>query len=354
MGEEKNKSFQLSCPAPLSGHATIQLAHGSGGKLTGELIQSLFLKYFDNELLRPLEDQARLTLAGTRLAFTTDSYVVDPIFFPGGDIGELAVNGTINDLCMCGARPLYLSAGLIIEEGLAVSDLERIIHSMSRAAANSNVVIVTGDTKVVDRGKADRIFINTAGIGLIEHDYCFSAAGLRAGDKILVSGNIASHGIAIIAQREDLGLQTPIASDTASLLPLVNSLVTTYGAGIHAMRDATRGGIAAILNEFAASSQVAIRISEAAIPIAPPVAAACELLGFDPLHVANEGVMVVAVSPEFADTALEQMRRHPLGENASLLASVESCDRAVVTLRTRFGTERFVDLPVGEQLPRIC
>jgi hydrogenase expression/formation protein HypE len=343
-----------SCPIPLSTHDSIQLSHGSGGKLTNDLINELFLKCFDNPALSKRDDQAVLEIGGQKLAFTTDSYVVDPIFFPGGDIGELAVNGTVNDLCMCGARPLYLSCGFIVEEGLSMTDLARVVDSMKKAAAASGVQIVTGDTKVVNKGKGDKLFINTAGIGIIEHNYTYSADQIRPGDIVLINGPIAAHGMAILSQREGLAFESPIESDTAALNGLIDNLVQAAGDKIHAMRDPTRGGVAAVLNEFAEVSRVGVLLSEDRIQVDPPVAGACELLGIDPLYVANEGKVVVIAEPSAAETLLDTMRRHPLGAKATVLGEVHGAQPGLVSLRTRLGAERILDMPVGEQLPRIC
>jgi hydrogenase expression/formation protein HypE len=349
------ETLSASCPLPVSKHETIQLAHGSGGRLTDELIRKLFAHYFNNDMLNTLDDQATLEISGNRLTFSTDSYVVDPIFFPGGDIGDLAVNGTVNDLCMNGARPLYLSAGFILEEGLPLVDLERVVQSMQKAAEQAGVQIVTGDTKVVNRGKGDKIFINTAGIGVIEHDYTIRASNVQPHDIILISGDIASHGMAILSKREGLAFESPIQSDTAALNGLVQNMVQHAGEGIHAMRDATRGGIAAVLNEFAVASGVQIQLQEDTIPLERAVSGACELLGIDPLYVANEGRMVVAVAPEFALRLLNVMQKHPLGTGSVRVGEVTNRNKTgLVTLRTRLGAERIVDMPVGEQLPRIC
>jgi hydrogenase expression/formation protein HypE len=343
-----------ACPLPITRHSTIQLAHGSGGKLTHELVTRLFALRFANPALERLDDQAEIEVGGTRLAFTTDSYVVDPIFFPGGDIGELAVNGTINDLCMCGARPVALSAGFILEEGLPVADLERIVESMQRAARNAGVEIVTGDTKVVNRGKGDKLFINTSGIGILEHPYDISSRRLADGDRILISGSIANHGLAILSRREGLAFECPIESDTAALHELTAALVDGLGGALRAMRDPTRGGVAAVLNEFAAASRVGILLEQSAIPVRPAVAGACELLGLDPLYVANEGILIAVVAGGEADRALGIMRRLELGRQAAVIGKVRREPESLVALRTLLGTERIVDMPVGEQLPRIC
>jgi hydrogenase expression/formation protein HypE len=354
MDRKTNVPGFAACPVPVSHHRTIQLAHGSGGKLTQELITRLFAERFSNPVLNRLDDQAVLDVGGLRLAFSTDSYVVDPIFFPGGDIGELAVNGTVNDLCMCGARPVALSAGFILEEGLPLADLERIVESMQRAARRVGIDIVTGDTKVVHRGKGDKIFINTAGIGMIEHRYDISASRLAVGDRILISGSIANHGMAILSRREGLAFESPIESDTEPLHEVTAALVAELGGALHAMRDPTRGGIAAVLNEFAGASQVGILLDQPAIPIRPAVAGACELLGLDPLYVANEGILVAAVADHEAQRALTVLQSFECGRQAALIGRVRSAPAGLLALRTILGTERIIDMPVGEQLPRIC
>ncbi|MGD8921779.1 MAG: hydrogenase expression/formation protein HypE [Candidatus Zixiibacteriota bacterium] len=354
MNRKSSRENLGSCPRPLNNFSTIQLAHGSGGRLTADLITEIFLKAFDNPALNKQNDQAIVEVQGVKVAFTTDSFVVDPIFFPGGDIGDLAVNGTINDLCMCGAKPLFLSAGLIIEEGLPIDDLQKIIASMQRAAAVAGVEIVTGDTKVVDKGKGDKIFVNTSGIGVVEHDFTVSADNLKLGDVLIISGTIADHGMAILSRREGLSFESPIVSDTAALNSLVELIMQTAGSALHAMRDPTRGGVAATLNEFASSSKVNIRVQEDTIPILPAVAGACELLGLDPLYVANEGKLVAAVEEPVAQRVIEVMRHHPLGRKATVIGRVEADHPGRVTLKTRLGTERMVDMPTGEQLPRIC
>ena len=354
MNKDTNSDDLISCPRPISNHDTIQLSHGSGGKLTNDLISNLFVRAFDNPILRKLDDQATLEIDGVRLAFSTDSYVVDPIFFPGGDIGELAVNGTVNDLSMCGARPLHLSAGFIVEEGLPMADLEKIVASMKRAATAARVQIVTGDTKVVNKGKGDKLFVNTTGIGVIEHDFHISSDNLQPGDIIIISGTVADHGMAILSKREGLSFEAPIDSDTAPLNSLVENIIRVAGAGVHAMRDPTRGGVAATLNEFVQSSEVGIHILEKSIPINPPVGAACELLGFDPLYVANEGKLVAVIAEDVSEAALRAMKAHPLGHRATVIGRVSDKRPGMVTLETRIGGLRIVDMPVGEQLPRIC
>jgi len=343
-----------NCPLPITAHDTIQLGHGSGGRMMNDLISRLFLWAFDNPILARLDDQAVLSLERNRIAVSTDSFVVDPLFFPGGNIGDLAVNGTVNDVCMCGAKPLYLTAGFIIEEGFPLEDLKRIVISMRVAADAAGVRIVSGDTKVVNRGKGDKIFINTTGIGVIEHEFTISSNALRAGDKVILSGSIAEHGIAVLSKREGLAFETSVTSDCAALNTLVDTIVAAGGSAIHAMRDPTRGGVAATLNEFAASSRVGIQIDEAAVPVLPPVAGACEMLGLDPLYVANEGKLVAVVALEKAQNLLAAMRSHPLGRRAAVIGEVVADDSSMVTMTTRIGGRRIVDMPLGEQLPRIC
>lgn len=342
------------CPTLLTSYTTVQLAHGSGGRLMNDLIRKLFLEMFENPTLSRLEDCAVLQMPGSGLAFSTDSYVVDPIFFPGGNIGELAVNGTVNDLSMSGARPLYLSAGLILEEGFSLQDLGTIVRSMQNAAQKAGVAIVAGDTKVVHKGKADKIFINTSGVGVIEHDFVLSPGRIKAGDCVLVSGTIGDHGIAVLSKREGLSFESPVTSDTAALGGLVATAIEAGGQSVRAMRDPTRGGLAAALNEFANQAGVSIEIQESKLPVQPAVTGACELLGLDPLYVANEGKLLAVVAPEAAEAVLRRMRAHPLGRNAALIGRVTSRHRALVSMQTSIGGLRVVDLPLGEQLPRIC
>ncbi len=354
MSVEKPNADGFACPLPISRYDTIQLSHGAGGRLSLELIDNLFIKLFDNPALRQQDDQALLTISGQKLSFTTDSFVVDPIFFPGGDIGDLAVNGTVNDICMNGARPLYLSAGFIIEEGLSVAELEKVVRSMKRAADVAGVQIVTGDTKVVERGKGDKLFINTAGIGVVEHDFKISSHNLHPSDVVILSGSIADHGVAILSRRQGLNFETTIESDTAPLNGLVEVMVTAGGRAIHAMRDPTRGGLAATLNEFARTSNVGIRIRQDRILVKAPVAGACELLGLDPLYVANEGKLVAVVEKSSAERILQAMRSHPLGKDAAITGDVVAEQPGLVSMLTTIGGWRIVDLPEGEQLPRIC
>lgn len=342
------------CPLPIRAHDTIQLSHGSGGKMMNDLIGKLFLWAFDNPYLNKLDDQAVIELNGTRLAISTDSFVVDPIFFPGGDIGELAVNGTVNDVSMSGARPLFLSAGFVLEEGFSLDELRRIVESMRAAAKAAGVTIVTGDTKVVNKGKGDKVFINTTGIGLIEHDLVVSSTNLQPGDILLLSGTIGDHGMAILSRREGLAFETPIESDTAPLNGLVKEILEAGGEAVHALRDPTRGGLAATLNEFASASKVGVRIREDRIPVNPAVAGACEVLGLDPLYVANEGKLVAVVGREKAEAVLEAMRAHPFGREAAIIGDVVADRPGLVSLQTRIGAWRIVDMLVGEQLPRIC
>jgi hydrogenase expression/formation protein HypE len=341
----------------------ITLAHGSGGRAMHELVEGLFLEYLRSPLLEALEDQAVFEIGSadgpSRLAFTTDSYVVTPIFFPGGDIGRLAINGTVNDLAMSGARPLYLSAGFILEEGFPIVDLRRILTSMHAAAEEARVQIVTGDTKVVQKGSADKIFINTAGVGVLESPIKISATRAQVGDKVILSGTIGDHGTTIMVARGDLELETEIESDTAPLGALVREMLdATARAGmvdaLHCLRDPTRGGLATTLNEIALSSEVCIEIHEGLIPVREEVKGACEILGLDPLYVANEGKLVALVSSEAAELLVESMRRNPYGRDACIIGEVKREPQGIVTMRTGFGGTRIVDMLVGEQLPRIC
>ena len=343
----------FSCPVPLPAGDAILLGHGSGGKLSAELLRDVFLPALGNPLLNRLEDQATLTLNGTRLAFTTDSFVVKPLFFPGGDIGSLAVHGTVNDLAMGGARPVALSAAFILEEGFPVADLRRIVQSMAAAAARVGVPIVAGDTKVVEKGSGDGVFITTTGIGMVAAGVELSASYARPGDAIILSGAIGDHGIAILTQREGLELESAVESDSAPLNTLVECILGVTTA-VRCMRDPTRGGLASTLNEIAAQSQVGIGIEEVAIPVHDTVRGACELLGLDPLYVANEGKLVAVVPAEVAGAVVTAMRAHPLGANAVVVGHVVALHPGLVTMRTAFGTTRMVDLLAGGQLPRIC
>jgi len=329
----------------------ILLAHGSGGKLMHDLIES-FMPELANPILDRLDDSAVFEVSG-RLAFTTDSYTVNPIFFPGGDIGRLAVCGTVNDLSMSGAKPLYLSLALIIEEGLAIAELKRVIASIKKAADEADIKIVTGDTKVVNQGSADKLFINTAGVGIVPEGVDISAANARPGDKIIISGNIGDHGIAVLSQREGLKFHTPVPSDCAPLNRLVADMLAA-SVNIHCLRDPTRGGLATTLNDFARQSKVGIRIEEDKIPVDKAVLAACELIGFDPLHIANEGKLAAAVAPGDADSILAGMKRNKYGVKAAIIGEVVKEHPGQVVMKTGLGASRIIDMPVGELLPRIC
>ena len=331
----------------------VTMSHGAGGKATQTLIEAIFLGAFRNPLLEPLEDSAELLLAGSRVALTTDSYVVSPLFFPGGDIGDLAVNGTVNDLSVTGATPLYLSAGFILEEGFPVADLTRVAESMRAAAAAAGVCVVTGDTKVVQRGKGDGCYINTAGVGLMERDVTLGVANARPGDAIIVSGPIGDHGITIMLARGELDIEADVSSDTAPLNGLVASLLDAV-PDVRAMRDATRGGVATILNEIARAATAGVLVSEENIPVRDEVRGACELLGIDPMYVACEGRLVAVVPGNSADRAVAALRAHPLGAQATVIGQVTSEQPGIVQLKTAFGGTRIVDLLVGDPLPRIC
>jgi len=343
----------LDCPLPLPAKDRILLGHGSGGKLSAELLRDVFLPVFRSPVLNRLDDQAVIEIGGARLAFTTDSFVVKPLFFRGGDIGSLAVHGTVNDLAMCGATPLYLSAAFILEEGFETAALRRISESMARAAEAAGVEIVTGDTKVVEKGSGDGVFINTTGIGLVPPGLNLSAANARPGDRVLLSGTLGDHGIAILSEREGIAFDTPAESDSAALHTLVRDMLVATD-GIRAMRDPTRGGLASTLHEIAAQSGVGMALEETAIPVREEVRGACEMLGLDPLYVANEGKLVAIVAPDSAEATLAAMRRHPLGAQASIIGTVTSAHRGMVTMKTAFGTTRLVNMLAGDQLPRIC
>jgi hydrogenase expression/formation protein HypE len=357
-GERPASAVFGSCPLPIFDHPQIVLGHGSGGKLTADLIEQIFLPAFKNPILNKLDDQAVLTIGGARLAFTTDSFVVTPIFFPGGDIGRLAVHGTVNDLAMSGARPLYLSAAFILEEGLAVEDLRRVVESMRAAAAEAGVEFVTGDTKVVNRGKGDQIFITTTGIGVIDGGVYISADRARPGDQIILSGYIGDHGMAIMSQRENLEFEGAISSDCASLHGLVAAMLSTPGAEgvefIHCLRDPTRGGVATTLNEIAKRAGVGMVLREQSIPVRESVKGACEVLGLDPLYVANEGKLLAVVAPEMAPAVLRQMQEHALGSDAAIIGEVVARHPGMVLMTTEIGGTRVLDVMFGEQLPRIC
>ncbi len=347
-------TLDLSCPVPMSDYPQVLLAHGGGGRLTQSLIERLFLPAFRNAALEERHDGAVLPVGGARLAFTTDSYVISPLFFPGGDIGCLSVHGTVNDLAMCGATPLALSCGLILEEGLPMEDLHRIVRSMEKAARRCGVPIVTGDTKVVDRGKGDGVFVNVTGIGLVPDGVSISPRRAQAGDVVIVSGPIAVHGVAILSVREGLQFETTLESDTAPLHEPVAALLRALGERVHVLRDPTRGGVATTLNEIAQQAGAGIRLHEASIPVDEEVRGACEILGLDPLYVANEGKLLAIVAREEADRAVEALRADPVTAGAVAIGEVVADHPGKVTLKSRIGGLRFVDLLAGEQLPRIC
>ena len=343
---------RLACPLPAGSDGRVQLGHGSGGKLSAELLRDHLLPHFDDPVLAELGDAAVISVEAGELAFSTDTFVVRPLVFPGGDIGLLAAHGTMNDLAMMGARPRWMSAGLVIEEGLPLELLDRIITSLAGAVRAAGASVVTGDTKVVERGKADGLFINTAGLGIRQRGFEPAPWRVQPGDVILVSGQIGRHGMAIMAARNELGLETEITSDTAPLWPLVEALREAAGPGVHALRDPTRGGLASALNEIAAAAGVGVRIDERQLPVPSDVAAACEMLGLDPLYVANEGVLVAFVAREYASAALAALRRHSAG--AAAVGQAVSDHAGMVVLRTGLGATRIVDLLPGDQLPRIC
>ncbi|MFI5455106.1 MAG: hydrogenase expression/formation protein HypE [Isosphaerales bacterium] len=348
-----------ACPLPQSRYDRIVLGHGGGGLLTAELIGRLFVPAFGNDVLAALEDQATVSLGGDngkmapRIAFTTDSFVVKPLFFPGGDIGRLAIHGTVNDLAVGGARPLFLAAAFILEEGLPLSDLKRIVASMRDACAEAGVSLVTGDTKVVDRGKGDQVFITTSGIGLVPDGRALSIRSARPGDRIVVSGTIGDHGIAIMSVREGIEFETVLLSDSAPLTDLVRVMLDACPA-IRAMRDPTRGGLSSAVNELADASRVGVTLDEASIPVRAEVRGACEMLGLDPLYVASEGKLIAVVPPGDAERLVAVMRTHPLGRDAALIGAVVAEHPGMVTMRSLVGGERVVTLLSGEQLPRIC
>ncbi len=348
------EQLTFQCPIPIQEYPTVLLAHGGGGRLTQMLIERMFWPTFRTPALETLHDGAVLEVEGVRLAFTTDSFVVSPLFFPGGDIGGLAVNGTVNDLAMCGARPLYLSLGFILEEGFPMEDLWRVVRSIQEAAQEAGVEVATGDTKVVDRGKGDGVFINTTGLGLVPPGIHISPQRASPGDVVLISGAIAVHGIAILSVREGLEFETTLESDTAPLNGLVEALLRAAGPEVHVLRDPTRGGVASALNEIAASAGVGIELEETRIPIWDEVKGACEILGLDPLYVANEGKCLAIVAPDVAEAVLEAMRSHSLGREAAIVGQVVEEHPGSVILRSRVGGKRVVDMLSGEQLPRIC
>ncbi len=352
---DKPNLLGWTCPRPLQNYPTIVMGHGAGGRMMADLIEHLFAPAFDNEWLRQMGDSAALehfTEMGQRLAFTTDSFVVSPLFFPGGNIGELAVYGTVNDLAMSGAKPLYLSAGFILEEGLPMETLGNIVTSMAAACRKAGVNIATGDTKVVQKGHGDGIYINTSGLGVIPSDVDISPANALPGDVVLVSGTMGDHGIAVMSVREGLTFETEIKSDTAPLNGLVEAMMAA--GKIHCLRDATRGGLAAVLNELAGSSRVGIEFDERKVPIRPEVNAACEMLGLDPLYIANEGKLVAILPESAAEKVLSVMRKHEVGKEAVIIGRVVEEHPGLVTAKTSIGGMRVVDVPAGELLPRIC
>ena len=343
----------MSCPLPLMDHDSIQLAHGAGGLLSAELIDKLILPRFACPELDKLEDQAVLDLPAGRVAFSTDTFVVSPIFFPGGDIGDLAINGTVNDVAMSGAEVHALSVGFVLEEGLPLADFHRILCSMETAAARAGVRIVTGDTKVVGKGSCDGIFINTSGVGVIPSGLNLSAGSLEPGDRVILSGTLADHGMAVMTVREGLSFQSTVTSDTAALNGLIKTILAA-GPGTKTLRDPTRGGAATSLNEFAQASGVGIKLDESTIKVRPDVAGACEILGIDPMYVANEGKVIAVVPAAEAEAVLAAMRAHEHGRDAAVIGAVVADHPGLVAMKTPLGAERIVDMPVGEQLPRIC
>jgi hydrogenase expression/formation protein HypE len=335
-------------------HGLVDMSHGAGGRAMAQLIEEIFFDAFDTPLLDRGNDQAAFDVPAGRMVMSTDGYVISPLFFPGGDIGSLAVHGTINDVAMAGARPLYLAVSFILEEGLPLADLQLIAISMGEAARDAGVAIVTGDTKVVERGKGDGVFISTTGIGVVPPGINLSADRACPGDQVIVSGSVGDHGVAVMSKRANLGFETEIHSDSAALHGLVAEMVRVAGPSLRLMRDPTRGGLAATLNEIAQQSGVGFSIEESSIPVRPEVAAACELLGLDPLNVANEGKLVAVVAPEAVGTLLAAMHAHPLGRSAALIGEATDDDQHFVQMRTAFGGGRIVDWLAGEQLPRIC
>jgi len=353
MPQETKLDLAFHCPMPIAATDSILLGHGSGGRMSANLLRDILLPALQNPVLNRLDDQAIVDVGGSRIAFTTDSFVVKPLFFPGGDIGTLAVNGTVNDLAMGGAQPLFLSLALILEEGLPFDTLRRVLESIRVAAAIAGVTVVTGDTKVVEKGSGDGLFVNTSGIGLVSSALQLSADQARPGDRVLLSGTIGDHGITILSQRDGLEFESAIASDTAALHTLVFAMLRA-SSEIRCLRDPTRGGVSSSLNEIAAKARVGIELDEPAIPIREEVQGACEMLGLDPLYVANEGKLLAIVAPTAAERILEAMQLHPLGRNARIIGTVSDAHPAMVTLRTRLRTSRIVDLLSGDQLPRIC
>ena len=346
-------NFALSCPIPIQNYPNVLLAHGGGGKLMHQLIGKLFVPAFRNTLLDAQHDASVFEVNGARLAMTTDSYVVRPLFFPGGDLGSLSVHGTVNDLAMAGARPLYLSAGFIIEEGLSMETLWKLVSAMQQAAQNAGVEIITGDTKVVDKGKGDSLFINTAGVGVVEHSLRIAPQGVRAGDAILVSGDLARHGMAIMAVREGLEFESQIESDSAPLWTPVRDMLQA-GINIHCLRDLTRGGLTSVLNEISEAANLTLQVDEKLIPVREDVRAACEILGLDPLHVACEGRFAAFIPQAEADRALSVLKRNPVTAGACIIGNASNQHPPRVLLKSAIGVQRILDMATGEQLPRIC
>jgi hydrogenase expression/formation protein HypE len=355
MAENEKPDFSnWSCPLPLADYPTIVMGHGGGGKLGNELVENLFLPAFRNPELENLGDAALLDLGGSRVAMSTDSFVVQPLFFPGGSIGELAVNGTVNDLAVSGAEPKFLSASFILEEGLPLNQLAAIVDAMAKAAVSAGVKIVTGDTKVVERGHGDGCYISTAGVGLLRPGIAVGPERARPGDAILVSGFIGDHGMAIMSVREGLEFESEIRSDCAALNGMIAEVLAAVGTAVHTMRDPTRGGLASTLNEIAQASGVGVEIDEPSVPVRPEVQSACELLGLDPVYVANEGKAVFFVAPEAADQTLASMRAHPLGQDAARIGTVTAGHKGMLVAHTAMGANRVIPPQIGEQLPRIC
>jgi hydrogenase expression/formation protein HypE len=344
----------FECPLPIQEYDTITLGHGGGGKLSQRLVEQLIVPAFSNEILGQLHDGAMFPCYGGHIAFSTDSFVVRPRFFPGGDIGSLAVHGTVNDLAMCGARPRHISLALILEEGLPLTELRDVIESVRDACEESEISVITGDTKVVERGSADGLYINTTGIGSLMPETQLSPMRVRAGDKIILNGSIGRHGMAIMSVREGLEFESEITSDSAALWPLVEGVLSLTQRRMHVLRDATRGGIASAINEIAQAAEVGVVLEESAIPVDGPVRAACEILGLDPLYVANEGRFVGFVSPDLADEVIDLMESHPLGKDACVIGEVVDEHPGLVRMQSGFGGSRVVDMISGEQLPRIC
>lgn len=344
----------IVCPTPAALHDRVQLGHGSGGKMSAALLKERFLPRFANPMLAQLGDGAVVTTPENTLVLSTDSFVVQPLEFPGGNIGHLAVHGTLNDVAMMGATPLWLTAGFILEEGLELDVLDRVLDAMAGAADAAGVPLITGDTKVVERGKADGLFINTTGVGVLSVDFRPAPDAARPGDVLILSGPVGRHGIAVMGARDQLAFETDVTSDTALLYPLVRRLRETVGEGVHALRDPTRGGLASALNEIAAQSGVGVELDADTVPVPDPVANACEILGFDPLYVANEGVFVAFIAPEAADAALDALRADPLGAGAVRIGTATGAHGGIVVLKTAVGGTRVVDMLPGDQLPRIC